>query len=362
MSHVHGRQYRDRASRSFPADVEGWKKYCENTARALSGSGPNYFELWNEPAGVNNWMDTNEKFIELVKLTHANIKKGDPKAHSVMCGIQGTFVEDTKDEPYPSKDEVWRMVNPRKYFNMLMASGRSMDILNFHSYGGYMNIHKKMKLIKAAEKKYPFLKNKEIWITETGNNTSSEGIPELKNPQVYVKSHAIARSYGKAKVFWFSGINSGRDLAYNEHNFGMMHCDLMPKPTVFAHTALVEILGKGQFEKTVSLGKDITAYKFQNNGPVNIIWSEEPKLVILNMAEPLSTKNIMGNSVTPVRWGDMSLLELSENPIYVLNNIPDNCNLGTAIKPIKISAIKGQTTKASLTFYKSRKKCVKAYR
>lgn len=135
---------------------------------------------------------------------------------------------------------------------------------------------------------------------ETGG---SEAEQARRLPRIYLISFA----YGVDKVFWYNLRSRENDLFYSEDNFGLLHCDLSPKPAFEAYKFLIKMCPDKSTRPTLEEYDDIYVSEWTrpDKNKVWACWSLEDKDVLLDITGRATYYDYMGNKIDkPSKIGD----------------------------------------------------------
>ena len=122
---------------------------------------------------------------------------------------------------------------------------------------------------------------------------------------------------------------------YTEHNFGLVHEDYSPKPSLLAIAAMTRIIGNGIFVKDLSRNPDkYRLYLFDMKGkPVIAAWAVQGKRnVKLEINEKsVDLVDLMGNVQSLSIHDKQMNVVLTEIPVYLR---------GEAIDQVKVQNLK----------------------
>jgi hypothetical protein len=213
-----------------------------------------YWEIWNEP-DIAFWLGTAEQYAELFNASVQTIRAADPQAKVMNGGFS-----ETKRRP----DFI-------PQFLSLITS--RPDIYAYHSHGPLPN------LVRAAEDTQGYLKKAgwdgvAIWLNEAGFS-STRGATEAQQAMALVKKMTYAPAVGATGYVWYDLRNDGTDPNENEHNFGLLRNDFIPKAgLVAANTTMTALEGK-RFLKRLDLGQGRYGLLFaKGNEQTLVYWNE----------------------------------------------------------------------------------------
>lgn len=176
-----------------------------------------------------------------------------------------------------------------------------------------------------------------VVITESGWTTYEGDIEYLEivggyprssymhQAQYIIRMFLTARAVGADYAIQYDFRNDGNRRTHTEHNFGLVHEDYSPKPSLMAVAAMTRILGQGRFLKDLSPDPNKTrAYVFDVNGkPIVAAYAIEgsARLNLETGVGEVEIADLMGNR-QPLATADGALqLDLTETPVYVLGTV-----------------------------------------
>lgn len=253
-------------------------------------------------------------YFQLLKKTYETVKAARPDVTVVGMATAGT--------PLGWMEEVFKL-----------GGLQYMDAVSIHPYqsqrppdGIVDNVRSTQNLIRQ----YNQGQLKPIWFTEVGWPTSIGGIGISENTQAdyIVRTHVQALAEGVEKVFWYDLMNDGMDSGYHEHNFGILRNAndpkgaFTPKPAYAAYAAMTRELIGAQFVDRESFDANISSYKFNKDGQnLRVIWANTPVQTVISTNSQIQIMDIMGNTETYTPMDGKVYLTLTEEPIYIKNDI-----------------------------------------
>lgn len=215
---------------STKAEIDGFARYAAFIAQQYPQI--RYFEIWNEPNGVNTgfWLpmgvESVEDYAYLLQVTYDAIKKVRPDAQvlgGALAGASPSFVQ-----------------------GIYAQNGYSfLDGISFHPYI-YPN-----RVDDAMEEKLSELADymnhnggwKTLAVTEVGwsTYTGEKGCSEQVQAEELVKQFVIGDSYQLIANQIYTFRNTGTNTTDKEQNFGMVTKNNIPKP---AYISVKECIGR----------------------------------------------------------------------------------------------------------------------
>jgi hypothetical protein len=188
----------------------------------------------------------------------------------------------------------------------------------------------------------------EFGYTDAPVNNPSGKVTLQTQAQYLVRGLVIHHALGFKRVFIYSFWDSGKDLNFSEHRFGMIDHDLQKKPAFFAVKTLIDQLGDYQLHgkiNNMTLPSIGYVYKHPTDGKyIHILWDgTQPKTGIFQTtAKAVTQVDMLGNSedLLPDENGKFSAT-FGHAPIYLHANEP--------ISMVSSQIAKAQSSDASLT-------------
>jgi hypothetical protein len=144
----------------------------------------------------------------------------------------------------------------------------------------------------------------------------------LHQAQYVIRMFLSSQAVGADYAIQYDFRNDGNRRTYTEHNFGLVHEDASPKPSLMAVAAMTRILGQGRFLKDLAPDPDqARAYLFDVAGqPVVAAYAIEgtARLSLKTGGKRLEIADLMGNRRPLAAPGEVLQLDLTETPVYLL--------------------------------------------
>jgi len=323
-----------------PLDPDAHARFAAWVAKYFSAV--NDFEIWNEAAnsdfmpryghdktGRGPWVT---KFVEFTNKTTEAIKKARPTA-TVWVSAEDVFF--------------------RLQEMLEKGIGKNADGLAIHAYtkrtlrpemGEFLGDG--LKALREYSRKYGGPER--VTITETGWTTcGGENIRHLdwagkfdkttyvEQAMYLVRMYLLARAANVEYALNYDFMNDEPCRDYTEHNFGLVHEDYSPKPSLLAIAAMTRIIGNGIFVKDLSRNPDkYRLYLFDMKGkPVIAAWAVQGKRnVKLEINEKsVDLVDLMGNVQSLSIHDKQMNVVLTEIPVYLR---------GEAIDQVKVQNLK----------------------
>ena len=231
-----------------PNAIAGFARYAAFVANHFKGK-VRYYQIWNEWDGgcgmresgdVGN--QTPQGYAALLKETSKRIKEADPSALVVLNSIcrGDDFYEDS----------------------LKCGVFKDCDISSLHTYNysrelsnGAEAWYKRMVGVGELNRKYNGGKDKPLFITEMGfpNHTMGGNVSTYERTAIEIaKIYLLARTFPWLKgIWWYDFQDDGYDCKYNENNFGIVRCDLTPKPAFYSAKTVSDIVKNADFVKFI---------------------------------------------------------------------------------------------------------------
>ena len=298
-------------------DLRAWSTFVHRVAarhRDLCG----HWEIWNEPNISVFWepKPDPDALTDVVKAGYVAAKRGDPECTVITPGLAG---------PGHRKEAAFA------YLDRLFELGGAdyCDAVSIHPYrqstpeasdleGDLRRIVDKAEQCSARRRLW-YTEN--CWTTQIGGG-SSERRQALMLPRGYVLSLGTGLV---ERLIWFRLHDPGIDRFYTEHNYGMCHHDLTPKPAYFAHMTVARLLEKARPDGTWAVGPNALARCFRTPSErVAAVWCPEGRqAVAVFVGEPTArVVDIMCNEREEPTEAGVLLLQASE-AVEFLRGLPD---------------------------------------
>lgn len=321
--------YRNHTGYENQLDPDAHARFAAWLAKRYEGK-VRYFEIWNEAAncffrpiygedktGRGIWVD---KFVEFTNKTAAAIKQARPDATVLVA----------------SEDIYFRLQE------MLdKGIGKNADVIAIHTYtrrtlrpetGEFLGDGLEAMRAYCRRNNAP----QRVAITEAGWTTcagdtithldwagSFEKTTYAQQAFYLIRMYLLAHAAGVEYVMNYDFMNDGPQRDYTEDNFGIVHEDFSPKPSLLAIAAMTRLLGKSQFEKELfpnPAQARVQVYRTAGNHRVVAAWSVEGNrnIRLKTKAEKVELVDLMGNRRTVDVTDGALTLPLTEIPVYVL--------------------------------------------
>jgi len=287
---------------------EGIDDFCRWTAATVRHfkDRVKHWEIYNEP-NIFFWDGPKELYPELVKKAYATIKAEDPEAQVLAISTAGI---------------------DRKFIDLCLQAGAPFDILTIHPYRGKLVDRAFVKELRDVAAQ---VGNRPVWITEMGWSTQLGSVDERTQAQLLARCYLGAVGSGAVQSMgWYDFRNDGADPFYNEENFGVLRHDYSPKPAYRALAAICRTFDNG----TPSMEEVDNGFVFRM-GDAAAVWSARPGRVSFKAPAGVRVINLMGETITAAREGD--LLLPAHSPVLFKGSQPEFQILGGNDEPAKVS-------------------------
>ncbi len=240
---VTGREQRDTASPQRPESVAAFARWAAAAAARYRGRRV-IWEIWNEP-NISFWKPKPDvtQYNTLALATARAIRAVDPQA--TIIG--------------PATSEI-----PLKFLEDHFACGilEYLDGVSVHPYRNYARppetAAEEYARLRELIARYapPGKQDLPILSGEWGYATHTRGV-SLETQAAFVARQQLANLLaGVPLSVWYDWKNDGPDADEREHNFGLVHADLSPKPAYPALKTLTTELAGYLIERHLDLGRE----------------------------------------------------------------------------------------------------------
>jgi hypothetical protein len=266
------------ANASFPKTAETralFTRYVTAVAKRY-GKTVKHWEVWNEPDFSHIGYDN---YLLLLKATYGAIKQVDPSATVISCGGGGIgggpgadcIINLIKEGGLNYQDgfSIHPYMTPNTPEKGYAGKGGPIDAVSIPTTWPYL---RDFVAQHVRDNGRPL----QIWVTEFGwpVNPKVPGQDEANQAADLVRSHLLSRRYDAVRVlFWYDFIDDGTDPNNFEHNFGVLHHDLSPKPAFVAASVLARTLGEKPWKAALVDTDDVKVFRYGDRDSVIAGWT-----------------------------------------------------------------------------------------
>ncbi len=310
-----------------PYDSQAFANWAAKMAEIFKGK-IDIFEIWNEPAnfgfqkryggdrwGNAPWLD---QFVSFTRLADEAIRRVQPGATVVVAS-----------------EDVWQTV--RQEIEQGIAASHNSIALHPYCHGQPRPEYEMVFKDGGRELRELCVKHggatracvTEVgWTTYQGNMQYLEiagGYPKSSyrhQAQYIIRAYLLTMAAGMDYMLQYDFMNDGSNRSYTEHNFGLVHEDYSPKPSLMAIAFLTRTLEHASLVKDLSdtpTEHRLYQFKTKDGKPIVIGYAlEETKQVTVKVDEAqCQVFDLQGNRL-PAKPKDGKLdLMLSELPVYL---------------------------------------------
>jgi hypothetical protein len=231
--------------------IEDYCRYLETLVRRY-GDRIKHWEIWNEP-NIFFWSCPREMYVKLLTRAYETIKSVDPDAQVLGCSTAGI---DTG------------------FVKMVMDRDGPFDALTVHPYRGVLDPRSFIGELRDTRK---LVGGRDVWITEMGWPSHVGGLSEREQANHVARTYISALASGAARsVAWYDFREDGFDPYYNEHHFGLIRNDLVPKMGYRALAAVGRLISTATHEADLDLGDGVIAFRFRDEDRrIVALWSTD---------------------------------------------------------------------------------------
>ncbi|WP_366931796.1 beta-glucosidase [Paraburkholderia xenovorans] len=264
-------------------------RYGDNAVTAPYGGAVQYWEVWNEPDFSKiSYAD----YAALLWETFGAIKDVNPAASVIACGgggagggpggdcVVGLIKEGALNDQ--SGFSIHPYMSPHTPEKGYKTEGAPIDFVNIPTVWPYLRDF-------TADHMKADGRPLQVWVTEMGwpVNPKEPGQDEATQAANLVRSYLLSRRYGTVRVlFWYDFVDDGTDLDNIEHNFGLLHHDLTPKPAFVAASVLSSTVGKRAWAKALVDDESVKAYQYGTDDPVFVGWTVDGNQRVASISLP----------------------------------------------------------------------------
>ena len=309
-----------------PLDPDAFARWCAFMADYFKDK-IYTFEIWNEPAnfffqkqyGGQRWGDAPwlVKFVELSRKANDAIRSVLPNANIAVCA-----------------EDVWPTL--RQMVENGIADEK--NIISFHPYcHGQPRPEREMffndngramrDLCKTHGGAHQFIITEAGWTTYSGEMeylAIAGGYPRssyVHQAQYVIRMFLSSKALGILYACQYDFRNDGNRRSYTEHNFGLVHEDFSPKPSLTAIATMTRLLEDAQYIDDLSNHPESKRlYHFKDKNGQDLVAAyiiEGEQAVSLPVANNAKIIDLQGNTVSTTVKDGMLNVTLTETPIYI---------------------------------------------
>jgi polysaccharide biosynthesis protein PslG len=264
-------------------------RYGDDAVIAPYGGTVKYWEVWNEPDFSKI---SYAAYAALLWETFGAVKDVNPDASVISCGgggsgggpggdcVVGLIKEGGLNNQTGFSIHPYMAPNtPEKGYK---AEGAPIDSLSIPTVWPYLKDF-------TADRTKADGRPLQVWVTEIGwpVNPKEPGQDEATQAANLARSYLLSRRYGTVRVlFWYDFVDDGTDPNNIEHNFGLLHHDLTPKPAYVAASVLSSTVGKRNWTKALVEEENVKAYQYGTDDPVVVGWTVDGKQHLVSVSLP----------------------------------------------------------------------------
>jgi hypothetical protein len=276
---------------NFPQSPEARKRFVGyvDAVVARYGGTVKHWEVWNEPDFSKI---SPAAYSSLLNDTFSAVKGVSPDASVISCGGGGAgggpggdcLVAMIKEGSLNDQDgfSVHPYMPPNTPERGYKATGAPIDSVSVPTVWPYL---KELTALHVKSDGLPL----QVWVTEMGwpVNPKDPGQDEATQAANLVRTYLLSRRYGAVRVlFWYDFVDDGTDINNIEHNFGLLHHDLTPKPAFVAASVLSSTVGKRNWAKALVDTDNVKAYQYGTDDPVIAGWTTDGKESVASLRLP----------------------------------------------------------------------------
>lgn len=219
-----------------PQDMGDWQEFVRRTVTRYKGD-IRLWEIWNEENGAEFFRPEPdaEKYVEMLKSAHGEIRKIDPGAVVVLGGLvmNGVIANPWSEVKVPNFLQAIYDAGGKAYF----------DVVNIHPYVVASDAEGPDYLIKLTRETIEVMKKngdaqKPLWITETGC-FADENITQQRQAEHLTGVFRELKKLPEVKaVYWFTLRDYGQSILGGENTMGLLTNTGEKKPMFDAYKNL----------------------------------------------------------------------------------------------------------------------------
>ncbi|MBN1554069.1 MAG: hypothetical protein JXA11_04935 [Phycisphaerae bacterium] len=281
---------------NYPRTLQSIENYVTHFKGKLK-----YFEVWNEPQNLNEW-------IAFTKQFHETVKKANPDAVVVQSGLACCAYVGQWGCKFMAQDMQKKTLEAK--------AANVTDVFNFHFYPYQWKTDDIVPQFMAIYEQ--FKQTKPVWVTENGISAAPKDMFQQKQQAEYlVRGATTCFHLGIDKYFWF--------LAWDhpEFKYGLLEENLEPKAAYVAYAVLTKLLDGVELGSSVKANLENVAGTIFNvpKGKVAVLWAVEDSLAvdprtIIPDQPRVQVHDVMGRAIPINDQGKITLQPRS--PVYVV--------------------------------------------
>lgn len=293
---IMARQYGPKTKEEFDA----YAKYAAKAAELNPDI--KYFELYNEP-NIGFWKPNPnvDDYTYLCEVTANEIRKVRPDAVVTVGSMAGA-------------NAAWTL-------NMYRRNAFPIfDCISYHPYVYPAKADQSLQTSISGIHDQILTEGgwKEGIVTELGwpTHRGGTGITEEQQSIEFVKAYVILESNGVEVSQMYRQNDPGRNLEYNEDNFGMIRYDGTAKPTITSVKELNQRTSGGRYMGEIELSGDMVAHMYLKDQKLAVVaWNKSTSQIAsdsFDFGTNLTVYDRFGNFKESAR-----AIELSEAPVHL---------------------------------------------
>ena len=292
--------------------LDRWQEYARRIAQRYAGNGISW-ELWNEPNLKSYWKPAPEshQYFQLQQAGYRGVKAGDPNATVLTAGFSPfRFVEpDATAELF--LDDLYEYAGQEKVFDRIAYHPYPVmrkAITNASLEQQFTEMMRRLRAVRDRRGDRSGFR-----LTELGAPNLPRTVDERRQAEILTLLLTLCTADpGIEQVHWYNFQNDGDNPDYAEHNFGLVHHDLSPKPALFAFRHLLRMLSRADYQERIE-ENGIVFHRFTAGGaPLLVAWSDTPT----NWTLPPGVAAVTGVTGEPLHPAD-GRLTIGTAPVYL---------------------------------------------
>lgn len=211
-------------------DSADWQQVVQSAVNSY-GDKVNVWEIWNEPNNTDSkcgiYQGTAQQYVDLIKIAYQTIKS--TQNDSIVLGLGGLALYSGGNTTYLDQAIAFAR-NVTEFGGMNYC-----DAISLHAYP-WENNQDLQKMYQANLDLYKQLTGKEIWITETGQESGDNKFDssEIIQAKYLTDSYEFFKSQVKAYIWYeLNDNNPGKSSDFqNNSSFGLYDNNSTPKQSL----------------------------------------------------------------------------------------------------------------------------------